>query len=228
METVAPGQLLSLYGSGLAPAGQLSRAAIPRPTTASPSLFDGIPRPILYTSPNHMQQVGDGDFKPERVSPVLSEQYYLAVAASRPSIFVGAPAFAAPIFDQGACNGQTVSGIQPLAFNSDGSLNRCANPAAAGSTVTVFLNAVGVTNPAQTTGAVSALHRQRLRRPLPTSRPSPGRPSRPLPPRSPAISPMWSKCNSPRPPHQAPSVSRFPVRRDLLWCAARVCCVWVP
>jgi uncharacterized protein (TIGR03437 family) len=167
VETVAPGQLLSLYGSDLAPAGVATYAGgYPTLYNGVTVTFDGIPAPILYTSPNQInlevpyEIAGQAQvvmvISSQNVSPVLSEQYYLAVAASRASIFVGAAAFAAPIFDQGACNGQTVSGIQPLAFNSDGSLNSCANPAAAGSTVTVFLNAVGVTNPAQTTGAISA------------------------------------------------------------------------
>jgi uncharacterized protein (TIGR03437 family) len=43
-----------------------------------------------------------------------------------------------------------------LAFNADGTVNSCANPAAAGSAVTIFLNGLGVTDPAQVTGMVSS------------------------------------------------------------------------
>jgi uncharacterized protein (TIGR03437 family) len=46
--------------------------------------------------------------------------------------------------------------LQPLAFNADGTQNSCANPAASGSTVTIFLNGLGVTNAAPTTGAISS------------------------------------------------------------------------
>jgi uncharacterized protein (TIGR03437 family) len=41
----------------------------------------------------------------------------------------------------------SVNGLSPLAFNSDGSVNTCLNPASAGSTVTLFLNGLGVTSP---------------------------------------------------------------------------------
>jgi uncharacterized protein (TIGR03437 family) len=41
----------------------------------------------------------------------------------------------------------SVNGLLPLAFNPDGSLNTCLNPAATGSIVTLFLNGLGVTSP---------------------------------------------------------------------------------
>jgi len=47
-------------------------------------------------------------------------------------------------------------GAIPLAFNADGSRNLCTNPAAAGSLVTMFLDGLGVTAPAQATGAITA------------------------------------------------------------------------
>src|SRR5581483_2834316 len=78
------------------------------------------------------------------------------VATRRPSIFIGAAGHAGPLFDQWTCNGKTFSGLQPLALNADGTQNNCANPAAPGSTVTVFLNGFGVTSPAQTTGGISS------------------------------------------------------------------------
>src|SRR5208283_4971639 len=83
----------------------------------------------------------------QTVSPALLESYILAVAARQPSIFVATASYDAPIFDIATCNGTSIAGVQPLAFNADGSANSCANPAAAGSTVTIFLNGLGVTTP---------------------------------------------------------------------------------
>ena len=59
------------------------------------------------------------------------------------------------MFDAATCNGQSVSGLRPLALNADGRLNSCANPAPSGSAVTIFMNGIGVTTPPQTTGALS-------------------------------------------------------------------------
>jgi hypothetical protein len=42
-----------------------------------------------------------------------------------------------------------------LALNQDGSANSCSNPAESGSTVTIFLNGLGVTTPSLGTGAIS-------------------------------------------------------------------------
>jgi uncharacterized protein (TIGR03437 family) len=46
--------------------------------------------------------------------------------------------------------------LQPLALNADGTQNSCANPAASGSVVTIFLNGLGVSNPTLATGAISS------------------------------------------------------------------------
>jgi uncharacterized protein (TIGR03437 family) len=69
-------------------------------------------------------------------------------------MFIGPADFTAMLADAATCGGQTFAGLLPLAINSDGSINSCSNPAAPGSTVTIFLNGLGVTTPSQATGAV--------------------------------------------------------------------------
>jgi uncharacterized protein (TIGR03437 family) len=165
--SVAPGQLLSLYGTALAPAQPA------QPSTSFPTsfngvtvTFNGIAAPILYTSSTQINlqvpfgiagqnQVAMQVFS-QNVSPAVSESYILAVVERQPSVFIAGPAFSQPLFDSATCKGQNVSGIQPLALNADGTQNSCANPAASGSTVTIFLNGIGATNPAQGTGVVSS------------------------------------------------------------------------
>ena len=46
-------------------------------------------------------------------------------------------------------------GQHPVALNADGTGNSCENPAVPGSTVTIFLNGLGVTAPPLVTGAVT-------------------------------------------------------------------------
>jgi uncharacterized protein (TIGR03437 family) len=143
--SVAPGQLLTLFGTGL-DGGTVS--------------FNGIPAPVLYTSDIQINvqvpyEIAGMTEVAMQVSPV-SESYTLAVIARQPSVFLSASAFTQPVFDSAACNGQNFSGLQPLALNADGTQNSCDNPAAPGSTVTIFLNGLGLTTPAPSTGAVSS------------------------------------------------------------------------
>jgi uncharacterized protein (TIGR03437 family) len=164
---VAPGQLLTLYGTNLAP---LSAAP---PSTAFPTslngvtvTFNGIAAPILYTSGIQInlqvpyeisgQTQVTMQVSSQLVSPAESESFILAVADRQPSVFVSAGSFDQSIYDIASCAGQSIGGLQPLAVNADGSLNSCANPAPAGSTVTIFMNGLGASSPAQMTGAVSS------------------------------------------------------------------------
>jgi uncharacterized protein (TIGR03437 family) len=164
--SVAPGQLLTLYGTNLATEGiGPSTNGFPTSFNGVTIAFNGIAAPILYTAGTQInlqvpyeiagQTQVTMQVTSQSVSPALSESYIFAVATRQPSIFVGAASFGAPVFDIATCNGQTIAGLQPLAFNADGTVNSCANPASAGSMVTIFLNGLGITSPAQTTGAIS-------------------------------------------------------------------------
>jgi uncharacterized protein (TIGR03437 family) len=164
--TVAPGQLLTFYGSNLAPEGTApSTGSFPTSFNGVSITFNGIPAPILYTAGGQINLQAPYEIAAETevtievsnqsVTPPLSESYVLAVVPRLPSVDVAGAGFTAPLFDLATCNGLSVAAIQPLAFNADGSLNTCANPAAAGSPVTIVLNGVGSTAPSQTTGAIS-------------------------------------------------------------------------
>jgi uncharacterized protein (TIGR03437 family) len=158
--SVAAGQLLTLYGTNLAPEGAApSTGGFPTSFNGVTVTFNGIAAPILYTAANQInlqvpyeiagQNQVTMDVSSQSISPAVSESYILAVAERQPSIFVGAASYDAPIFDIATCNGTSIAGLQPLAFNADGSANSCANPAPAGSAVTIFLNGLGVTTPLQ-------------------------------------------------------------------------------
>lgn len=163
--TVAPGQLLTLYGTNLAPDSSAPNG-FPTSFNGVTVTFNGIAAPILYAADDQInvqvpyEIVGQTEVtmlvNSKSVTPGVSETYYLGVVARQPSVFVDPSSFDAPLFDQGACKGQSISGLRPLAFNVDGTLNSCAQPAAAGAPVMVILNGIGVTTPAQKTGSINA------------------------------------------------------------------------
>jgi uncharacterized protein (TIGR03437 family) len=165
--SVAPGQLLTLYGTDLAPADPAQPSnGFPASFNGVTVTFNGIAAPILYTSGIQInlqapyEVAGENEVTMQvtsnSVSPQVSESYILAVVPSQPSVFLSPSSFSQPLFDISTCKGQSVAGLQPLALNADGTLNSCANPAAHGSTVTIFLNGIGVTSPPQMTGALAS------------------------------------------------------------------------
>jgi uncharacterized protein (TIGR03437 family) len=131
---VAPGSLISIFGSNLAPA-----------TTSGPSLggvtlfVNGIPAPIQFVSPDQINAQVPFD---AAGGPAIAELRLPAMppAAIQFLIVPVAPA----IFASGA--------NQAAVQNADGTLNTQDNPAAAGSLITVYLTGQGAVTPAVATG----------------------------------------------------------------------------
>jgi uncharacterized protein (TIGR03437 family) len=76
------------------------------------------------------------------------------VADRQPAILLAQPAVASPFPGGSICGGTPALGQAALALNADGTVNDCANPAAVGSLVTVFLGGVGPSTPALATGVI--------------------------------------------------------------------------
>jgi uncharacterized protein (TIGR03437 family) len=164
LSSVAPGQLITLFGNNLAPTapGAIDPA---HPLTGLSVSFNGIAAPLLYASATQInlqapfeiagQNQVTMEVSSQLASPPVSESYILAVLDRQPSVFLLPEDFAGTVFDAASCNGQSLSGLRPLALNADGTLNSCANPAPSGSAVTIFMNGIGVTTPPQTTGTLS-------------------------------------------------------------------------
>jgi uncharacterized protein (TIGR03437 family) len=162
---VAPGQLLTLYGTKLSPARTDQPAGFfPNSFNGITITFNGTPAPILYASGDQvnlqvpfeianarevtMTATGDlGD-------PPFSESFILEVTARQPSVLLEPLNFANAIFGVDTCKGFWHC-VQPLALNEDGTLNSPSDPAPFGSTVTIFLNGIGVTSPSLATGGVA-------------------------------------------------------------------------
>jgi len=136
---VAPGSLLSIYGSGFAVAQSISQT-LPLPTSAAGTsvTINGIAAPILYASPSQMNVQAPYEVSAGTAVVTVNSQ----CGASQPVIFPVSQA--APYIWQSSPGGTA-------ALNQDGALNSPSNPAAAGSAIVVFVTGIGpVTNPVAT------------------------------------------------------------------------------
>ena len=165
IHTVAPGQLLSLFGNDLAPSTSPSPTSGVVPSTSTFGVyFNDIPAPILYSSAQQInlqvpfEIAGQSTVQMQvvdRQTPLhLSETYTLGVVQRQPAIYLTPATIASRINSYTECGGATVFGVAAAALNADGTINDCTNPAPAGSMVTLFVNGLGPVTPALTTGAI--------------------------------------------------------------------------
>ncbi len=133
---VAPGSLVSIFGSNLSQA-TVTAQQIPLPISMADTsvLINGVRAPLLYVSPAQINaqvpsQTATGTATVTvETSGTLTPSVSIAVTTAAPEIFLGGAG-------------------RLLAFDQDGSVNAEANPAAAGSIVTIFLTGQGALAPA--------------------------------------------------------------------------------
>ena len=146
---VAPGSLISIFGSGLGPL-----MAIPG-TLQSPGvlanqlgdtqvLFDGIPGALLLVQDSQINAVVPFEVAGRMASKVEVRRSGLAIGSTTVPIAAVAPG----LFTLDAGTGLA------FAFNADGSANSSNNPAAQGTAVTLYGTGGGQTFPAGTDGRV--------------------------------------------------------------------------
>jgi uncharacterized protein (TIGR03437 family) len=136
---VSPGELVTVFGSGIGP--QTGVTALIDPASLLPAqlagvqvLFDGVPAPLFYAQADQIDvQV------PYTVSGQIStniQVIFEGVAINTASVAVAPSA----------------PGVFPTAVNQDGSYNSAANPAFAGSYLTIYATGEGLTNGANISG----------------------------------------------------------------------------
>ncbi len=145
----APGQLLSLFGTGLGPQTGISgfaagQTSLPTSLANVQVTFDGLPAPLLYVSsgqinvqvPFEVAQKASTVMTVSIGSDSLTRMF--VVARSNPSVFLDMSVSVA------GCDPSYTGSVvfAAVALNSDGSRNSCANPAKPGTSVTIFLNGV--------------------------------------------------------------------------------------
>lgn len=149
---VAPGELITVYGTGIGPSS-LTLFDLP-PSNLFPTLvgdtsilFDGIPAPIYYSSAGQTSV-----FVPYAVAGRPNTQMVIVYQGRASSPITLPVAAAAP-----ALFSANQTGTGPGAIlNQDNSLNTAANPAAKGSIVILYGTGEGQTNPAGVDGRVAA------------------------------------------------------------------------
>jgi len=153
--SVAPGEVVVLYGNGLGPQqGIRTRATLksPFPTRVENTevTFDGQPAPLLWVQEGQINAVVPWSLDPGAITNICVSHYGANVGCVSQSVeFTSRAAY-------------TVDGTWAAALNQDGSANTADNPAQPGSVVTIFANGMGTITPAQPDGSLVGM-------PLPTN-----------------------------------------------------------
>ncbi|MGB7759515.1 MAG: hypothetical protein WBL61_06785 [Bryobacteraceae bacterium] len=147
--TVAPGEIVALYGTALGPATP-ALLELTNPLLVSNALagvhvlFDGVPAPIVYASAGQVNAVVPYTVAGQSATTLqveylgaVSAPVSLPVAAAVPGLFT--------VNSRGFGPGSVLN-------NSDSSLNTAANPVPRGDWVQIFATGAGVTTPASVDG----------------------------------------------------------------------------
>ncbi len=146
---VAPGEIVSLYGTALGPAAG-ANLELTNPYLVSNALagvhvlFDGVPAPITYASGGQVNAVVPYGVAGHS-STTLQVEYLGAVSAP---VSLQVAAAAPGLFTANALG----TGPGAILNNVDYSLNTAANPVARGGYVDIYLTGAGATTPASVDG----------------------------------------------------------------------------
>jgi uncharacterized protein (TIGR03437 family) len=163
---VAPGQLLSLFGTDLAPASPfIPPGGVAASSAAFGVFFNGIPAPILYSSAQQInvqvpyeiagQTAVQMQIIDQQIPLPVSESRMLEVTEREPAAFLSPAAYGSPFPGYTVCGATVAIGEAAVALNADGTVNDCTNPAFAGSVVTIFVDGLGPVTPALMTGSIA-------------------------------------------------------------------------
>jgi uncharacterized protein (TIGR03437 family) len=150
---VAPGEIVSLFGTAIGPPTPAS-LALTNPRLVANSLeglqvlFDGVPAPLLYASAGQVNAVVPFSVAGQSVTQLQVE--YLGVRSNTIPVQVAA---AVPGIFSIAGSGQ---GQGAILNARDGSVNSALNPALRGDWVSIFATGAGVTTPASVDGILAS------------------------------------------------------------------------
>ncbi len=158
---VAPGEIVTLFGSGLGPEApaflEVSEGGFVKSDLAGVRvLFDGVPGPLVYVEFNQINVVAPYALAGKSSTMIqlerdgeLSDAFEAPVVDAHPGLFT-----------------RDSTGAGPAAIvNQDGTINTPENPAAAGSVVSLFGTGEGQTEPAGVDGLVTPETIETLPRP---------------------------------------------------------------
>jgi uncharacterized protein (TIGR03437 family) len=148
--TLAAGELVSLFGSGIGPAtelnGEIANGVYTSTLEGYQVLFNGTPAPILYVGPDQINVVAPA---------ALSGQQTATITVMRPDGAISFPTvFVAPARPQIFSQPDSTGSSHAIAINQDGTANSASNPAASGSVVAVFVSGAGLVDGTRIDGSV--------------------------------------------------------------------------
>lgn len=151
---VAPGEIVTLFGSGLGPQQGIATQAslgtpFPKQAGNVAVTFDNVPAPLLWVQDRQINAIAPwflSPGQPTRICVAVSGLGYVgltncltaSVAQTSPAVFMVDSNYAA-------------------ALNQDGTVNSAQNPASGGSIVSIFATGLGAISPAQPDGALVGL-----------------------------------------------------------------------
>jgi uncharacterized protein (TIGR03437 family) len=150
--SISPGEMISIYGTGLGPA-QLTHLQLDQQGRIASNLsgvmvtFDGNPAPLIYVSSTVVAAM-----VPFEIAGQQSTQIQLTYQGFASSLFQKGVAPSAP----GVFTADSSGTGQVAMTNADGSYNSASNPVAIGSYVTFYLTGEGKTNPPGSDGNIAA------------------------------------------------------------------------
>jgi uncharacterized protein (TIGR03437 family) len=150
---VAPGEIVSLFGSALGPAAG-ANLQLTNPILVSNALegvhvlFDGLPAPITYAGAGQVNAVVPYEVAGNSATQLQVE--YLGAVSAPISLPVAA---VSPGLFTAAASGTGQAAILNI---TDFTVNSATNPAAHGAYVAIFGTGIGVTTPASTDGLLAA------------------------------------------------------------------------
>jgi uncharacterized protein (TIGR03437 family) len=158
--TIAPAELISLFGNGVGPASELSGQVVNGVYTNSLGgyqvLFGGTPAPLLYAGPDQINVVAPAAIsgQPTVAITVVGPQGTIPfpavfVAPAQPQLFSRVDPPTSPVGPQNSL-------IDAIAFNQDGTPNSFANPAQPGSIVTMLVTGLGLTGEQRRDGSINS------------------------------------------------------------------------
>lgn len=150
--SIVPGELVSIYGTGIGPATPVNLLLLPNGNVATTLgntsvSFDGIVAPLTYVSPNQINAIVPYEVAGRATTTVVVQR----AGVNSPSISVRVTDTAPAIFSLT----QTGTG-QGAILNQDSTVNGTPTAAARGSVVQIFATGAGQLNPGGVTGMVTS------------------------------------------------------------------------
>lgn len=148
---IAPGQIISIFGTSLGPATGLGAELDPATGRLATTrggvsvLFNDVPGPLFFVRQDQINVQAPYELAGQSSARIVVRNQ----AASSPAVTQPVTPAAPGIFAVSGGTGQAAL------LNQDGSVNSGSNPAARGSVVQIYLTGQGATQPAALTGALA-------------------------------------------------------------------------